>query len=322
MPDNNKSKYFLYAEGVKKQYYSNLNRHRIMAVNNVSLGFFSNEIYGLVGESGCGKSTFTRVLIGIEEPTEGNIYYKGKNIKDYTKRERTNVRRNMQMVFQDPYSCVNPRMTIREIIQEPLCIHHIGSRNEQYDRVKELIDMVGISSSYLDKYPHQLSGGQRQRVCIARALALSPSLIVCDEAVSALDVSVQAQILNLLKSLKHELEISIVFVSHDLAAVGYVSDRIGVMYGGRIVEEGSREDIILHPSHPYSKVLFSSVPRQGDSYNENVELWGEVSTALPSKEACPISNRCPYACEQCQNKVPVLSQIGENHLVACHMANV
>lgn len=239
-----------------------MGRYKTDAVKNVTLGIRADEIYGLVGESGCGKTTLAGMIIGLDKPTSGRIYYKGSDIAGLDSRESREMRKSLQMVFQDPYDSLNPRMNVMEIIREPLFIHNIGDKSWQNSRIKELADMVGIASEYMTRFPYQLSGGQSQRVCIARALALSPELIVCDEAVSALDVSVQAQILNLLKDIKNELKLSIIFVSHDLAVISHISDRIGVMYAGKIIEQGSRSDIIENSKEEYTRILFESVPKR------------------------------------------------------------
>lgn len=314
-----KTKYFLYAENIKKQYHISGKKYKISAVNDVSLGIRQNEVFGLVGESGCGKSTLTKLLIGLEKTTDGTIYYKGQDIQTLSKSDYIQMRREMQMVFQDPYDSLNPRMTIEEIIREPLYIHKVGNRNQQNIQIKKLIEMVGISSQQLTKYPHQLSGGQRQRICIARALALSPKVIVCDEAVSALDVSVQAQILNLLKDIKEELKLTIIFVSHDLAVVSYISDRIAVMYRGRIVEQGSRNALIKQCLHPYSKALFSAIPDyHNDKTRERIILKGEVNETADSTKLCSFYCRCPLVDEKCNNGVPCLRRVTEEQFVACH----
>lgn len=316
------AKDFLYADNVKKYFLMGLNHgkknNQIRAVDGVTLHIKEKQVFGLVGESGCGKTTLLQMMLGMYNPTSGAIYYKYKNMAELSGREKKQMRRDMQIVFQDPYDSLNPKMTIAEIIREPLYIHKIGNRIQQENKVSQLINMVGLSKQQLDKYPGQLSGGQRQRVSIARALALSPKLIACDEPVSALDVSIQAQILNLLKDLKDELELTLLFVSHDLSVVNFISDYIGVMYYGKIVEQGDKEKIVQECVHPYSQALFSTIPGKDIFHNkERIVLKGEMPDLFHQIQGCAFCSRCPYADENCYKSEPALQEISPGHYSAC-----
>lgn len=292
----------------------------IKAVDGVSFSIMPGETLGLVGESGCGKSTIGRQLVGLEQPTEGTIYYNGQDLSKLKKGEMQKIRTNLQMVFQDPYSSLNPRKHIFEILAQPMLYHGIATKDTVEKEISKLLDMVGLSQNVLGRYPHEFSGGQRQRIGIAKALSLNPEFIVCDEPVSALDVSIQAQILNLLKSLKEELHLTLLFVGHGLGAVNYVSDRIAVMYLGKIVEMGEAKEIFRHPMHPYTKALLNAVPVPDPLEKEKEQelLQGEIGDSVNPPVGCRFHKRCPYATEICQQKEPLLQEInGQGHYVAC-----
>ena len=278
----------------------------IKAVDGVSFSIMKGETLGLVGESGCGKSTIGRQLVGLETPTEGSIYYKGMNLSEMKKEERRKIRTNLQMVFQDSYSSLNPRKHVFEILAQPMLYHKISTKETVEKDVIKLLDMVGLPTGVLGRYPHEFSGGERQRISIAKALSLNPEFIVCDEPVSALDVSIQAQILNLLKSLQKELHLTLLFVGHGLGAVNYVSDRIAVMYLGKIVEIGTAEEVFSHPVHPYTRALLEAVPVPDPEAEENERsiLQGEVGSSEAPPEGCRFHPRCPYAVEMCGKEEP------------------
>ena len=295
----------------------------IHAVDDVSFSIFEGETLGLVGESGCGKSTIGRQLVGLELPTAGVIRYEGEALASKKKKEMRQIRTQLQMVFQDPYSSLNPRKHIYEILAQPMLYHRISTK-ETIDRdLKRLLDMVGLPNHILGRYPHEFSGGQRQRIGIARALSLNPKFIVCDEPVSALDVSIQAQILNLLKSLQKELNLTLLFVGHGLGAVNYVSDRIAVMYLGKIVELGEAKEVFAHPLHPYTKALLEAVPVPDPEEKEkkHIFLSGEIGSSTNPPTGCRFHPRCPYAGPECMQEEPVLQKItGSGHYAACPAA--
>lgn len=292
----------------------------IKAVDGVSFSIMQGETLGLVGESGCGKSTIGRQLVGLEEPTEGTIYYKGAKLSGMNREERQQIRTSLQMVFQDSYSSLNPRKHIYEILAQPMLYHRISTKESVEKDIVKLFDMVGLSKNVLGRYPHEFSGGQRQRIGIAKALSLNPEFIVCDEPVSALDVSIQAQILNLMKSLQKELHLTLLFVGHGLGAVNYVSDRIAVMYLGKIVEIGKAEDVFRHPVHPYTRALLDAVPVP-DPETEDRErgiLQGEIGSSEAPPAGCRFHPRCPYAAEGCGKEEPaMLKAAGNEHYAAC-----
>jgi oligopeptide/dipeptide ABC transporter ATP-binding protein len=295
----------------------------IKAVEDVSFDVLPGETLGLVGESGCGKSTLGRTLLRLEEPTAGSVLYQGRDLAAADRRELFSLRREVQMVFQDPYSSLNPRLTVGESVEEPLLIHRQGSRTERRARAAELFRRVGLSEEMLDRFPNEFSGGQRQRIGIARALALQPKLIVADEPVSALDVSVQAQVLNLMVDLQRQDNLTYVFISHDLSVVEYMSDRVAVMYLGRIVELGRRESIFRKPSHPYTQALIASSPvPDPNRRGEQKPIAGEIPSPLAPPPGCPFHPRCPIATDRCRAERPLLQPLaGTDHQVACHEAH-
>lgn len=293
----------------------------IKAVDGVSFSIMEGETLGLVGESGCGKSTIGRQLVGLERPTEGKIYYDGKDLTALKREEMRQIRTCLQMVFQDPYSSLNPRKHIFEILSQPMLYHKISDKQTVEKDILNILDMVGLPRSVLGRYPHEFSGGQRQRIGIAKALSLNPKFIVCDEPVSALDVSIQAQILNLLKDLQKELGLTLLFVGHGLGAVNYVSDRIAVMYLGRIVETGMAKEIFENPVHPYTKALLNAVPIPDPAQKKNEQqlLTGEIASSLNPPAGCRFHPRCPYATDICRQREPQLMETFPNsgHLAAC-----
>lgn len=288
------------------------------AVNEVSFEVRRGETVGVIGESGCGKSTLGKTLLRLIEPSGGDVAYNGRSLVGLGRREMNGLRKEINMIFQDPYSSLDPRMTTGDLIEEPMRIHKLGTPGERRARVRELLQMVGLDYYHAIRYPHEFSGGQRQRINIARALAMDVKLLVCDEPVSALDVSVQAQVLNLLKKLKDELGLTYVFISHDLSVVKYISDRIIIMYLGRIVEMGDAAEIYGNPLHPYTKALFSAIPPSSPfEVSGSIELKGEIPSPLNMPRGCPFCNRCPYGTDECRMEVPLLRPVGPDHQVAC-----
>ena len=297
----------------------------VRAVDGVSFTVREGETLGLVGESGCGKSTLGRALNRLEEPTEGTVLFEGKDLAHASGKELFRLRRDIQMIFQDPYSSLNPRMTIGEIVREPLLVHRVGTRPEQVEKVRELLEVVGLPGDTLERYPHEFSGGQRQRVGLARALTLEPKLVIADEPVSALDVSVQSQVLNLMVRLQRERNLTYVFISHDLSVVEYISDTIAIMYLGRIVEVGTVETIFERAAHPYTRALIEAIPVPDPRQSHEVKpLEGEAPSALSPPPGCPFHPRCPFAIAACSEAVPALEAVeasgedrGREHLAAC-----
>lgn len=292
----------------------------VKAVDDVSFDIMKGETFGVVGESGCGKSTLGRALIRLLKPTEGHICLEGTDIADMKGSSLKQMRKKAQIIFQDPSACLNPRRTIRQILTEPFEIHHMTGEMDVDARIMELLNLVGLDAYHLSRYPHELSGGQKQRIGIARALALEPDLIICDEAVSALDVSVQAQVLNLLQELKEKLGLTYFFISHNLNVVYQVSDRVGVMYLGRIVEIADYDQLYEKRYHPYTEALLSAIPQVGSSgAGERIRLTGEVPSPLNPPDGCHFHTRCPKACDRCSLEVPKLREVEKGHLVACHL---
>lgn len=291
---------------------------QLKAVDDISISLKENEVLGVVGESGCGKSTLGKTILHLHEPTSGTVIFQDKQINYRDESQRVNLRKNMQIIFQDPANSLDPRQTIRDILDEPLKIHAFGDRNRREKRILELLNMVQMPSNIRNRYPHEFSGGQCQRIGIARALALEPKLIIADEPVSALDVSVQAQIINLMKELKKELGLSYIFISHDLGVVRHISDRIAVMYLGKIVETGSSEDIINSPMHPYTKALISAVPSITLRKNKKPQiLKGDIPSPINPPSGCHFHTRCPEARKECSADIPELRSIENDRLVSC-----
>jgi oligopeptide/dipeptide ABC transporter ATP-binding protein len=293
----------------------------VKAVDDVSLTIHCGETLGLVGESGCGKTTFGRAILRLEEPTAGKVIFKGRNLLACDAKEMRGLRKQMQIIFQDPFSSLNPRKTIAQIIGEPLLVHGIKKRKQREERVLYLLEVVGLRPEQMRRYPHMFSGGQRQRIGVARALALNPELIVCDEAVSALDVSIQAQVLNLLKDLQQEFGLTYLFISHDLHVVEHISDRVAVMYLGKIVELAASKELYKKPLHPYSQALLSASPMPDPKRkHKRIILKGDVPSPIDPPPGCRFHTRCIYARDLCSREEPALREIDSRHFAACHFA--
>lgn len=310
---NNLKKYFPVSEGILRRKVAD-----VKAVDGVSFSVEQGEVVGVVGESGSGKSTVGRSAIRLIEPTAGEITYNGKDLLAMDHRALMHVRREIQMVFQDPYASLNPRRSVGDSIGEALTYHRIvKNHREKVDRVAEVLELVGLSPEVMVRYPHEFSGGQQQRICIGRAIAVDPKLIICDEAVSALDISVQAQILNLFIELKKKLGLSYLFISHDLSVVRHVCDRVIVMYLGKVMESATTDELFSNPKHPYTRALLSAIPvNHPDEKKVRIKLVGEIPTALSPPSGCPFRTRCPFAREECA-QVPPAKQVGESHSYHC-----
>ena len=293
----------------------------VKAVDDVDFEVRRGEVFGIVGESGCGKSTLGKSICKLIEPTEGSIVLDGEEISKYTAKQMRPVRKKVQMVFQDPYASLNPRMSVRDIVAEPLIIHGLTKTREETDKkVVELLRRVGLDDYHANRYPHEFSGGQRQRVGIARALAVQPELIIADEPVSALDVSIQSQVLNLMNQLKRDMNLTYIFVAHDLSVVEHISDRVGVMYLGNFVEEGDKYSLYQNPLHPYTQALLSAVPiPDPKAKKDRIILEGNIPSALNPPSGCKFHTRCPKCMERCKTEAPQKYQVGDDHFVYCHL---
>jgi oligopeptide transport system ATP-binding protein len=292
----------------------------VKAVDTINFHVFRGETLGLVGESGCGKSTTGRAILQLYRPTGGEVLFQGKDLVKLKDNELRPMRRQMQMIFQDPYASLNPRMTVGSIISEPLEVHSIGTKAERLERVRELLRVVGLNPYFINRYPHEFSGGQRQRIGVARALAVNPSFIVCDEPISALDVSIQAQIINLLEDLQEQFNLTYLFIAHDLSVVRHISDRIAVMYLGKIMEMCDRDELYRNPMHPYSQALLSAVPIPDpvvEEKRQRIILEGDVPSPVNPPKGCHFSTRCPKVMDVCRENEPEFRDYGEEHFVAC-----
>lgn len=293
----------------------------IKAVNNVSLQLYEGETYGLVGESGCGKSTLGKTIMQLLPATGGEVKFGGRDLLKLPRRELRSVRQQLQMVFQDPFTSLNPRIRIGSALEEALAIHGVGPQAEREAQVLDMFGRIGLAPDFYYRFPHELSGGQRQRIGLARALILRPKLVICDEPVSALDVIIQSQMINLMKKLQRELQLTYLFIAHDISIVRYISDRIGVMYLGKLVEEAETDQLFANPRHPYTKVLLSAIPMPNpQAKKERIRLSGELPSPLDVPGGCVFHTRCPYATEPCKQAEPQLRQASPGHAVACHLA--
>ena len=310
------SKYFTAKKGLL-----NLQPSVVKAVDHVSLSVKRGETLGLVGESGCGKSTLGRTILRLIPATEGQVLYNGEDILTYDKKKMWEIRRKLQIIFQDPYSSLNPRMTVYDLISAPLEVYRIGTKEERREMVEEILQEVGLDKQYLNRFPHEFSGGQRQRIGIARALILNPEFVVCDEAVSALDVSVRAQVLNLMRNMQQKKNLTYLFISHDLSVVRHISDRIAVMYLGSVAEVAEKAQLYSNPMHPYTKALLSAIPLpEVKKKRQRIILEGDVPSAYNPPSGCKFHTRCPYATDRCKEEIPVLQEVEKGHKVACHRA--
>ena len=308
------------ADHVKVYFKGKKRGQTVKAVDDVSFEIMKGETFGVVGESGCGKSTLGRTLIRLQQPTDGHIYLNGTDIAGLKGAQLKEMRKEAQIIFQDPSACLNPRRTIKQILMEPFEIHNLKDKIDVDAKIMELLQLVGLDSYHLSRYPHELSGGQKQRIGIARALALEPQIIICDEAVSALDVSVQAQVLNLLQELKEKLGLTYFFISHNLNVVYQVSDRVGVMYLGKMVEIANYDQLYEKRYHPYTEALLSAIPQvDQEEQEERIHLEGEVPSPYDPPSGCHFHTRCPKACDKCRQTAPELKEVAPGHYVACHL---
>ena len=308
------------ADHVKVYFKGKKKGQTVKAVDDVSFEIMKGETFGVVGESGCGKSTLGRTLIRLQQPTDGHIYLNGTDIAGLKGAQLKEMRKEAQIIFQDPSACLNPRRTIKQILMEPFEIHNLKGKIDVDAKLMELLQLVGLDSYHLSRYPHELSGGQKQRIGIARALALEPQIIICDEAVSALDVSVQAQVLNLLQELKEKLGLTYFFISHNLNVVYQVSDRVGVMYLGKMVEIANYDQLYEKRYHPYTEALLSAIPQvDQEEQKERIHLEGEVPSPYDPPSGCHFHTRCPKACDKCRQTAPELKEVAPGHYVACHL---
>jgi oligopeptide transport system ATP-binding protein len=294
----------------------------LKAVDGVSFDIHRGETFSLVGESGCGKSTTGRAILQLEQPTGGTVYFEDMDLTGLNNKALQQMRRRMQMIFQDPYASLNPRMTIGKIISEPLIVHHLCTIKQARNRVKEILELVGLNPAFINRYPHEFSGGQRQRIGIARALSVQPDFIVCDEPIASLDVSIQAQVINLLKSLQKQFSLTYLFIAHDLSVVRHISDRIAVMYLGKVVELADHNQLYENPLHPYTQALLSAVPIPDpniEKQRERILLTGEIPSPISPPSGCRFHTRCPLAVEQCRTTEPQWREIHPGHFVACHL---
>ena len=292
----------------------------LIAVEDVSFDLMPGETIGIVGESGCGKTTLGRTILKLHSPSGGQIIFNGEDITNYNNKEMRHLRTDMQIIFQDPYSSLPPRSTVGDILSEPVIVHNIVPKDKVKDYVLDLMEKCGLRDYYYERYPHEFSGGQRQRICIARALSVKPKLVICDEPVSALDVSIQAQIINLLKNLQKSMNLTYLFISHDLSVVKFISDKIGVMYLGSMVEFGTKKDIFDNPLHPYTKALFSAIPAPNPDVKMNrIVLKGDIPSPANPPSGCRFHTRCPYATERCSTEVPTYREYEKGHFAACHL---
>lgn len=305
-----------------KKYFS-IGSQSLKAVDDITLNIHPGEILGLVGESGCGKTTVGRTILRLYEPTSGQVHFDGEPIFSLPRKKIKLLRRKMQIIFQDPYASLNPRMTIQDIIGEALDIHNLAKSNAKKTRIGELLELVGLEARHMSRFPHEFSGGQRQRIGIARALAVEPCFIVCDEPISALDMSIQAQIINLLKSLQEHMGLTYLFISHDLSMVEYISDRVAVMYLGKIAEIAPSEKLYASPLHPYTKALLSSVPKPSPRHKNDTRiiLKGEIPNLMETSKGCLFCSRCPQVQEKCFHCPPSLQKFDSDHYVACHLCS-
>lgn len=320
-------KYILEVNGLKKYFPMSKGfsfkkeKQYIKAVDGVDFYVKEGETLGLVGESGCGKSTTGKCIVRLHEPTYGEIIFKGENVIDYDKNKLRGYRKQMQFIFQDPFSSLNPRKTVANAIGEVLYVHNMKNKKERIERVEELLNLVGLQKRHMYRYPHEFSGGQRQRIVIARALSVDPEFLICDEPVSALDVSIQAQIINLLEKLQGNLRLSYLFISHDLRVVRHISSRIAVMYLGQIVETAESNELFDHPLHPYTKALINAIPTTDTVRDrKKILLEGDVPSPANPPKSCRFHTRCPHVMEICKNEVPEYKDIGGGHYLACHLA--